>query len=119
VAGGSWSGGYGVSGIRVDPAELAVPARRFEVAGDGLDLLSRVLRSAAGWIVEGAGQPVLAQAGAVFGQASVALVGALGEESRLLGGKIRAAAVVYEVTDRTAVQVTSDDVAPDHRGRAV
>jgi hypothetical protein len=107
-----------VSGIRVDPGELAAPARRFEVAGDGLDLLTRVLQSAAESVAGAAGQPVLSDAAALYGRVAGTVGGAFAQESRLLGAKIRAAAVAYQVTDETAVQVQSEDVTPDHRGRA-
>jgi hypothetical protein len=107
-------------GIRVDPAELQQPARRFEVAADGLDLLGRVIGLAAATISASGGQPALSAAAGVYGQATTAVVDAFADESRLMGGKVRQAALTYQVTDNTAIQVSSVDVPPAPAGpRAV
>jgi hypothetical protein len=97
-------------GIRVDPAELEQPARRFEVAGDGLDLLVRVVGLAVSAVSASAGQPSVSAAAGVYGPATTAVLDAFADESRLMGAKIRAAAVAYQVTDATAVTVGSADV---------
>jgi Excreted virulence factor EspC, type VII ESX diderm len=97
-------------GIRVDPAELEQPARRFEVAGDGLDLLVRVVGLAVSAVSANAGQPAVSAAASVYGPATAAVLDAFADESRLLGAKIRAAALTYQVTDRNAVTVGSADV---------
>jgi hypothetical protein len=107
-------------GIRVDPAELQQPARRFEVAGDGLDLLVRVVELAMSAVSASAGKPAVTAAASVYGPATAAMLDAFADESRLMGAKIRAAAVTYQVTDANAVTVTSADVPPPPAGpRAV
>jgi len=106
--------------IQVDPAQLAEPARRFEVAADGLDLLNRVIGLAASSVSANAGHPALTGAAGVYGPATGAVLDAFADESRLMGGKIRQAAVTYRVTDATAIQVRSADVAgPPPGPRAV
>lgn len=107
-------------GIRVDPAELQQPARRFEVAADGLDLLVRVLGQAASAVSANAGQPVVSAAAGVYGQATGAVLDAFADESRLMAAKVRQAALTYQVTDATAVAVGSADVPRSPAGpRAV
>jgi hypothetical protein len=102
--------------IKVNPDELHEPARRFEVAADGLDLLVRVITRAGAQISASAGSPVLTGAAGVYGPATGSVVDAFADESRLMGGKIREAAVTYRITDENAVQVQTADV-PAPTGR--
>jgi hypothetical protein len=83
-----------------------------------LDLLTRVLTAVGSAVAGAAGDRVLAAAAVVYGRAAGTVGDAFAQESRLLGGKIRAAGLAYQVTDETAVQVRSEDVAADQRGRA-
>jgi Excreted virulence factor EspC, type VII ESX diderm len=106
------------NGIQVTPEELHEPAKRFDTAALGLDLLARVITRAASQVSASGGSPVLSGAATGYGQAAGTVVDAFADESRLMATKLRGAAVVYRTTDETAVRVHTADVPPAGGRRA-
>jgi hypothetical protein len=91
--------------IRVDPAALEQPARRFQVGADGLAQIRQVMQAAMQAAGQGARNSVVAAAADTFGQATGSVLDALGSECRLMSTKLTGAGVRYRVTDESAVVV--------------
>jgi uncharacterized protein YukE len=91
--------------IRVDPAALEQPARRFQVGADGTAQIRQAMQAALHAAGQGAGNNVVAAAADTFGQATGSVLDALGSECRLMSAKLTGAGVRYRVTDESAVVV--------------
>lgn len=96
--------------IRVDPAALEQPAKRFETGADGLGQIRQAMQQAMQSAAQGAQDGVVSEAANTFGQATGSVLGAFGDECRLMSRKITAAGVRYRVTDESAVVVHVTDV---------
>jgi hypothetical protein len=96
--------------IRVDPAALEQPARRFQVGADGLAQLRQAMQAAMRSAGQGAQNGVVSAAADTFGQATGSVLDAFAAECRLMSAKLTGAGVRYRVTDETAVVVHVTDV---------
>jgi hypothetical protein len=89
--------------IEVDPDLLSVPAERFRRAGADFTTISAVLGGIVRPAADAAGSPEVGAGCDTFQTGVTAVLGALGEETQLLGAKVARAGVVYRTVDETAV----------------
>ena len=85
-------------------AALAGPAQRLTQLSADLAMAASGAAAAAGSGRSAAGDPAVAGAADVFRAGVQSLLGALGDDAGLLGEKVQAAGITYDVVDGTAVR---------------
>jgi hypothetical protein len=91
--------------IKIDPAALAEPAKRFEAGAASLTQIGQAVKAAMRKAGEAARHPAVVQATGTFGDATGAVLNSFAGDCGKMAEKLRGAGLRYHVTDETALVV--------------
>lgn len=100
--------------IKIDPAVLEQPSKRFEAGAQSLTQIGQAVKAAMRKAGDAAKHPIVVTATGTFGEATGAVLNSFAGDCGQMATKLHDAGFKYHVTDETAlvVQLSGVDLEP-------